>query len=202
MTMKLGSISVRGLVVALAACAAFGGQIAGSAAATPYQSKMLGGGFGYAQKQLDTNRWLVKFVGDADTPRKTVETYLLYRAAELTLKKGGDWFETSETKAAPKAAADHFKRSSFAGLNVGPAGSPQFQYFQSVPASSGAAGDPASNPGQGVGAGPTQGYVASAEITMGKGPPPADRKVLAVREVMARLGPSIVRPVGDKRPQD
>jgi len=203
MTPIFPSCSMRGLIVALAACAAFGGGVADTAAATPYESKMTGGAFGYNQRQLEANRWLVKFAGDSDTPRQTVETYLLYRAAELTLKKGGDWFETSQSQTESKAGPpDHFKTSAYAGLNVGSTWSPHFRFFQAGPPPTGRMGPPPSTPDHGAGVSPALGYVASTEIVMGKGPPPTDRQVLLAREVLARLGPSIVRPPADKSPQD
>jgi hypothetical protein len=39
---------------------------------------------GYSEQQIENNRFRVQFAGNSLTDRKTVETYLLYRAAELT----------------------------------------------------------------------------------------------------------------------
>jgi len=64
--------------------------LAGCAAPTPYQPA--DGGFGYAEQQLESNRYRVVFAGNADTPRSTVENYLLYRAAEVTVQSGHDYF--------------------------------------------------------------------------------------------------------------
>jgi hypothetical protein len=66
----------------LAACA--GGP-------TPYQQAQ--GGFGYSEQQIEENRYRVSFAGNSATSRQTVEDYLLYRAAELTVQTGHDWFE-------------------------------------------------------------------------------------------------------------
>ena len=74
------SIVVLGLL--LAACAS---------APTPYQAAQ--GGFGYSEQQIEENRYRVSFAGNAATTRPTVEDYLLYRAAELTVQTGHDWFE-------------------------------------------------------------------------------------------------------------
>lgn len=48
--------------------------------------------FGYSQQKLQADRYRVKFAGNSKTTRETVENYLLYRAAELTLEQGGDYF--------------------------------------------------------------------------------------------------------------
>jgi hypothetical protein len=40
--------------------------------------------FGYAETQINANRVRVTFAGDTSTPHETVETYLLFRAAETT----------------------------------------------------------------------------------------------------------------------
>ena len=59
------------------------------ATATPYQAatEEL---HGYENQKIERNRWQVSFGGNALTDRQTVETYLLYRAAELTLQQGFD----------------------------------------------------------------------------------------------------------------
>lgn len=70
-----------------------------SACATSYQSKGLTGGF--TDFRLDANTYRVTFEGNGHTSRQTVETYLLYRCAELTAQSGYDYFLTinSDTEA-------------------------------------------------------------------------------------------------------
>ena len=75
-------------VSALAALAVLGA----CATATPYQAA-LDGQKGYANQQIESNRWQISFAGNSLTDRKTVETYLLYRAAELTDQEGYDYFQ-------------------------------------------------------------------------------------------------------------
>lgn len=53
---------------------------------------MDGGRYGYAETLIEPNRVQVSYNGDTLTPRETVETYLLYRAAETTLQRGFDYF--------------------------------------------------------------------------------------------------------------
>lgn len=69
------------VMIALAAC---------STAPTPYQIE--GSSGGYSEQRIEDNRYSVKFVGNSATPRGTVEEFALYRAAELTLESGHDYF--------------------------------------------------------------------------------------------------------------
>jgi len=80
--------------VAIAAVALCLG-LAACETATPYQPNVPGQATsgGYSENRLEPNRWRVNFVGNTMTSRETVEGYLLFRAAELTLQNGDDWFE-------------------------------------------------------------------------------------------------------------
>lgn len=57
---------------------------------TPYQPGE--GGYGYKEQKIEENRYRVTFDGNPSTPRETVQNYLLYRAAELTVQNGFDYF--------------------------------------------------------------------------------------------------------------
>ncbi|MEO1552981.1 MAG: hypothetical protein AAFR82_03535 [Pseudomonadota bacterium] len=61
------------------------------ATATPYQAA-LDGQKGYENQRIESDRWNISFAGNSLTDRQTVETYLLYRAAELTDMEGYDFF--------------------------------------------------------------------------------------------------------------
>ena len=56
---------------------------------------------GYTDERLSANRWRVTFVGNAVTSRRTVENYLLLRAAQVTQESGYRWFvfDTRDTQA-------------------------------------------------------------------------------------------------------
>jgi len=58
--------------------------------ATRYQKAGATGG--YSDAQIDANTFLVEFRGNGNTSRQTVETYLLYRCAEVTIGAGYDFF--------------------------------------------------------------------------------------------------------------
>lgn len=63
------------------------------ASQTPvYESRSDGSRYGYAEMLVQPNRLRISYNGDTLTPRETVETYLLYRAAESTLERGFDYF--------------------------------------------------------------------------------------------------------------
>ena len=70
---------------------------AGCTTATPYRPASAGSDqTGYSSQQIESNRYRVHFAGNSMTSRETVERYLLFRAAELTLERGADWFEMAD----------------------------------------------------------------------------------------------------------
>lgn len=68
--------------------------VAGCATPTPYGPAI--DGKGYSELQTENDRFRVSFSGNSLTPRETVESYLLYRAAEITLQQGYDRFRIVE----------------------------------------------------------------------------------------------------------
>lgn len=156
--------------------------------ATPYQPLRQGGEMsgGFSDQRLDSNHFRVTFQGNTVTSRETVETYLLYRAAELTVSQGYDWFE-------PVERHTDRDRQTYIDPDFGPGPwgfwRPRWRAWG----------------GWGWGPwgdywGPTtvttvQKYQASAEIVMQHGPKPAtDPRAMDAREVLANLGPKIQRP--------
>lgn len=68
--------------------------VAGCATETTYRPAT-GSGFnrtGYSDRQIEPDRYIVSFAGNSVTERDTVERYLLFRSAELTLRQGYDYF--------------------------------------------------------------------------------------------------------------
>lgn len=191
---------MKALILTLTAVIALGGGA--GAAATLYQSKAAGAGVGYAQQQLDDARWLVKFVGDGEASRDTVETYLMYRAAELTLKKGGDWFEASDAVSALKQAGPARGRpeNGQGKLDYRWGWRPHWHFFQpgEIKSKNGPSED---GPIRGRFSELNRRYVASTEINIGKGPQPEGRRVFDARQLIAELNPKIVRPA-TQRPAD
>lgn len=77
------------LALTLGACAT---------SATPYRpatpDKPLADGF--IEQQIEPDRMRVTFRGNSATRRESVESAMLYRAAELTLARGYDWFTVTD----------------------------------------------------------------------------------------------------------
>ena len=76
-----------GLAVLLAACAT----------ATPYGPASGARGYGFAEQRIEEGRYRITFRGNSSTARETVENSLLYRAAELTVQEGFDYFVVEES---------------------------------------------------------------------------------------------------------
>ncbi len=84
--MKLKTLTLTAAAAVLAACAT----------ATPYQPAAKPGASGFSQTKIQTDRYTVAFSGNSLTNRETVETYLLYRAAEVALENGYSHFALDE----------------------------------------------------------------------------------------------------------
>jgi len=76
-------IAIAAMAGALAACGSYG--------PTPYQPGG-GGARGFSETRIENDRWRISFKGNSLTNKETVENYMLYRAAELTLQNGFDTF--------------------------------------------------------------------------------------------------------------
>jgi hypothetical protein len=75
----------------LAATAALIATTASAETRTTYQPAVTSRSHsGYSETQIDANRLRVSFRGNSGASRESVETNLLYRAAELTLQRGYD----------------------------------------------------------------------------------------------------------------
>ena len=64
------------------------GLLAGCMAPSPYAPRLEGQQTGYTDRALTQTRYRVTFTGNTVTPRETVESYLLLRAAEVTRAAG------------------------------------------------------------------------------------------------------------------
>jgi hypothetical protein len=143
--------------------------LAGCASPTPYQAAA--GGFGYAEQQLESTRYRVTFAGNSVTPRDTVQNYLLYRAAELTLEHHHDYFtvvnqDLERSTAYQGTGFDHFGYRRWGGF-----GPSDYSAY------------------------PIDSYTAFADVVMGDGAKPAsDVKSYDARDVMRRLGGTLVLP--------
>lgn len=78
-------------VLAVAMVAAATTLAACSSGPTPYQPAA-GYDRGYSEQKIESDRYRISFKGNSMTERDTVENYLLFRSAELTLQSGYDSF--------------------------------------------------------------------------------------------------------------
>jgi hypothetical protein len=186
-------ISPRRLLAATGLAAAL--ALAGCATPTPYQplsasSPQRSGG--YSELQLESDKWRVTFAGNTLTSRETVERYLLYRAAEVTLAQGNDWFEIvnryMEHETRDEVTPNPFYDASW---HLG-GWRPYYHYYAPAygwrdwyPYS----GEPLFDTRR------VEQFEARAEIIVRKGTKPAgDGNLFDARDVLTKLGPEIVRP--------
>jgi hypothetical protein len=164
------------IVVALA------GILAACVTPTPYQPAPPRG-FGYSEVRLDQNKFRVTFRGNSLTPRETVEDYLLYRAAELTLQNGYSHFlivgRDTEAKTSYRYWID-----SYGGRGW---------FYHGFP---GWYRDPWHRPWGGTyDAQPITTYTATAEIILVKGAvQDGEARAFDAQQVLVQVGPRVVRP--------
>jgi hypothetical protein len=174
---------MRAFLVAAAASLA----LAACATQTPYQPAAPGSSssYGFQEQRIENNRLRITFRGNTLTDRETVETYLLYRAAEATVQSGFDYFIVSNRDTdehtrlqgvggyRPRFAFDYWYFSPRRGW------SPWYDPFWSDP----------------MDYREVSRYEAVAEIAMFSGAKPADNAdAFDAREVMRNLEGRIVRP--------
>lgn len=76
--------------------AALAVMLAACATSTPYVAATGDNGYGFSEQRIEENRYRIMFRGNSSTTRETVENFLLYRAAELTLINDFDYFVVVE----------------------------------------------------------------------------------------------------------
>ncbi|PXA89536.1 hypothetical protein DMC25_09290 [Caulobacter sp. D4A] len=189
---KVKWLAIAAVAAALSACAT----------ATPYQPAAPGqkASGGFSELRLEGDRYRVTFAGNSLTGRETVERYLLYRAAELTVQQGYDWFETADRRTDRTARTvideDPFMRPGFGyGYPYG-AWRPSWRYYG--PRYGGWRawdpfwGDPFFANRAEIRT--IEKFEASAEIVLHKGAKPSgDPRAYDAREIVKNLEPSIQR---------
>ena len=159
------------LVAGLAACVT----------PTPYQPAPPDG-FGYSEVRLDQNKFRVTFRGNSLTKRETVEDYLLYRAAELTLQNGFSHFlvvgRDTEAKTSYRYWID-----SYGGRGWFYHGFPGWHRSRWH------------RPWGAYDVQPVTTYTATAEIILVKGAvQDGEARAFDAQQVLAAVGPRVVRP--------
>ena len=156
------------LLLGLGACAS---------APTPYRAAS--DGFGYRDQQIESNRYRVSFSGNAATDLDAVQDYALYRAAELTLANGADYFRVVDRNTESRSTGVGGPR---VGVGVGSG-------------SGSGLGIGLSTILGGYGGGYAEDYTVAMDILTFEGTKPADAEdAYDAREVIRRLQPAIQRP--------
>jgi len=154
------------------------GLLLGCATATPYQPVTKG--LGYAEQRLETTRYRISYTGNSATPREVVENYVMYRAAEVTLNNGYDWFLIADqvTRADPRKSGGG--TSGGVGLGIG-GGSGNFGTGISISLGK-------------ILSGGSEAYDAQMDILVSKGAKPADNaRAFDARQLKANLEGQIQR---------
>lgn len=169
---------MRSLVIAAAVL------VGACATSTPYQAQSAASQYGFEEQTIETNRVRISFNGNSLTDRRTVENYMLYRAAETTLERGYDYFIV--------ANRDTEEHSRLQGENYHPRSAFDYRYYH--PRYGWA---PWYDPfwDQPTSYREVTRYEAVAEIAMFSGQKPADNpSAFDARQVQANLQGEIVRP--------
>jgi len=162
--------------------------------ATPYQplgARGTGASGGFSEVRVAPNRYRVTFAGNSMTSRERVETYLLYRAAELTRERGFDGF-TIVDRATDRNVETRVYRDPF---GAGP-----YRWWRPSWRYRGSFGWRRWDPWYGdpfwadnIDVQTVQQFEASAEVVMFRGSR-GDDKSFNAREVLENLGPNIELP--------
>ena len=138
---------------------------------TPYQPAS--DRYGYSEQQIEDNRYRVTFAGNDLTPADTVQNYLLYRAAEITLDRDYDYFTMVDRNLDRSTTYWGSGPTTYLGTGFG-RGSGGFVGFGTSTAR------------------PIDSYTAYADVVMFRGEKPVDDvNAYDAREVLRRLDPTI-----------
>lgn len=153
---------------------------------TPYEPAASPSDTGYLTEQLSEDRYRVSFEGNADTERETVETYLLYRAAEVAAKTGHPYFAVVEGEMEREVEVNRYMTMpGFYGYGArlyGPGFYGGFPYYTTS----------GYTPGPAVAT--TDSYEAMATVEVLEARPDGRRPVFETQRVLRTLGPQIERP--------
>lgn len=184
---------------ALVAILAISAGLTACATPTPYQPAVRTGATqgGFSEVRVEPNRFRVTFTGNSLTSRETVEGYLLFRAAELTVQNGYDWFQVvdrdTDKKTRTYVEPDPMYRPWYGGYGFW---RPAWRYY------GGGFGWRTWDPFWGdpfwadrVDVRTIERYEATAEVVMSRGAKPTDdARAFDARAVMDNLRPRIKYP--------
>ena len=163
--------------------------LAACATATPYGPAADGGGYGFSEQRIEENRYRIMFRGNSLTNRETVENSLLFRAAELTVQQGYDYFTVVENETETRTSYRTTPSAAFYGRYG--YGYPFYRPRYSFPYY--AYGFGWGSPYYDSYTREITRYSAVAFVTMHRGPKPQDDpRAFTASEVMDNLGPYVL----------
>ena len=160
---------------------------------------------GYSDQQVDRDRFQVSFSGNSLTSRDTVERYLLYRSAQLTVERGYDHFILVDRNT-EKHTQTYADRPFGGGLYGG--WGPSWRFYGRGYGFRGGIGWGGYDPfygdpffwNRGFDVTTVERYEANAEIVVGRGPKPmGNYRAFDARSVLDTLGPTIQLPEEQRR---
>jgi hypothetical protein len=187
------SIRRTALVIGAMAIIASMGACATPTPYQPYRGESAAGTHGgYSDQRLAPDRFRVRFHGNDLTSRERVESYLLYRAAELTLASGYDWFAITD-RHTEHDVETYVRRTPWGAYGYW---QPHWRYYRY------GYGWDVWHPEFGgpfwtnsIDVTTVESFEVEAEIVLEKGASPAaDPKAFDARRIISELGPTIERP--------
>jgi len=172
--------------LAAAAIATLGLAACETTGPTPYQPASASQA-GYSEMRIENNRYRITFKGNSSTNRDVVETYMLYRAAELTLQNGFDTFTVAHRETDKDVRLRSYG-GYYGGYYGGFWGYPFYPYYGRGwwdPYWGGGWGGPSYRT--------TTSYEANIEILLGRGAGGENPDTFDAREVTQNLGTMIQR---------
>ncbi len=157
------------------------GLVTACAHPTPYQPAASEQGEGYTTQRIENNRFRISFRGNSVTSRQTVDTYMLYRCAEVTLENGYDYFVIVNKDVDKNTGYENYGDD----LAWGWGGGWGWRHGWGGPGPWGPSYDYSR---------PINTYDAIADIILYRGPKPADNPyAYNARDVMNAIGPTVMR---------
>jgi hypothetical protein len=152
--------------------------LAGCVHPTPYKAAANDATDGYTTQQIESNRFHISFKGNSQTTRQTVDSYMLYHAAEVTIQNGFDYFVIDNRAVDKDTAYENYGDTLAWGWGGGWGFRRGFGFAEPDT----------------VYSQPINSYDAVADIVLFHGAKPTNQPdAYDAREVLNALGPTIVR---------
>lgn len=84
-----------------------------------YRAASNPGGYGYRDTMLTSDQYRVSFSGDYGTARETVENFALFRAADVALSRGYDYFRVNSRETSPIVSQGNYGPTASVGYGLG-----------------------------------------------------------------------------------